>query len=78
MKIKLAAHKINNLQTVTILRPDLVVLSGIKELDELIGGFKAGEITFIDGDSSLISTIPNYLCVNTYRTFSEDTRLSGV
>jgi hypothetical protein len=56
-----------------VLKPDIVVLSGIKELDELLGGFKAGEITFIDGNSDLISSIPNQLCVNTYRTFSSDT-----
>jgi len=56
-----------------ILKPDIVVLSGIKELDDLLGGFKAGEITFIDGNSDLISSIPNQLCVNTYRTFSSDT-----
>ena len=56
-----------------VLKPDIVVLSGIKELDEILGGFKAGEITFIDGNSDLISSIPNQLCVNTYRTFSSDT-----
>lgn len=56
-----------------ILKPDIVVLSGIKELDVLLGGFKAGEITFIDGNSDLISSIPNQLCVNTYRTFNSDT-----
>ncbi len=56
-----------------ILKPDIVVLSGIKELDVLLGGFKAGEITFIDGNSYLISSIPNQLCVNTYRTFNSDT-----
>lgn len=56
-----------------VLKPDIVVLSGIKELDELMGGFKAGEITFIDGNSDYISYIPNQLCVNTYRTFNADT-----
>ena len=55
-----------------ILKPDIVVLSGITELDRLTGGFKTGEITYIDGDSSLISNIPNQLCVNTYRTFESD------
>jgi len=52
-----------------ILKPNVVILSGIRELDELISGFKPGEITFIDGDSNLISNIPNYVCVNTYRMF---------
>jgi len=55
-----------------ILKPDIVVLSGIRELDILFGGFKTGEITYIDGDSSIISEIPNQLCVNTYRTFEKD------
>lgn len=56
-----------------ILKPDIVVQSGIKELDRLLGGFKTGRITYIDGDSSLISNIPNQICVNTYRTFERDT-----
>ena len=55
-----------------ILKPDIVVNSGIKELDKLMGGFKQGEITYIDGDSSLISKIPDQICVNTYRTFHRD------
>ena len=55
-----------------ILKPDVVVHSGIKELDNLLSGFKAGEITFIDGDSNLISNVPNQICVNTYRTFHSD------
>lgn len=55
-----------------ILKPDIVVNSGIKELDNLMGGFKQGEITYIDGDSSLISKIPDQICVNTYRTFHSD------
>jgi len=56
-----------------ILKPDLIVLSGIKELDKLTGGFKAGQITYIDGDSKVISKIPNQICVNTYKTFDSDT-----
>jgi RecA/RadA recombinase len=55
-----------------ILKPDIVVISGIKELDKLMGGFKQGEITYIDGDSNLISRIPDQICVNTYRTFHSD------
>lgn len=57
----------------TLLKPDIIVSSGIQELDSLLGGFKAGEITFVDGDSDLISIIPNQICVNTYRTFGSDT-----
>ena len=56
-----------------ILKPDIVVLSGIKELDKLTGGFKTKQITYIDGDSNLISKIPNQVCVNTYRIFESDT-----
>ncbi len=55
-----------------ILKPDIVALSGIKELDSLLGGFKSGEVTYIDGNSSLIQKIPNQLCVNTYRSFHND------
>ena len=50
-----------------------MVKSGITELDRLQGGFKAGEITFLDGNSKLISEMPDQLCVNTYRTFHSDT-----
>ena len=57
----------------TVLKPDIMVKSGITELDRLQGGFKAGEITFLDGNSKLISDLPNQICVNTYRTFHSDT-----
>ena len=56
-----------------ILKPDIVVLSGIKELDKIMGGFKTGQITYIDGDSNLISNIPNQICVNTFQIFESDT-----
>ena len=56
----------------TVVKPDIIVHSGITELDALLGGFKAGEITYIDGRSTIISEIPNQLCVNTYRTFNSD------
>ena len=55
-----------------ILKPDVVVLSGIRELDRLLGGFKQGKITYIDGYSSLTSNMPNQICVNTYRAFHSD------
>ena len=57
----------------TVLEPGIMVKSGITELDRLQGGFKAGEITFLDGNSRLISEMPNQICVNTYRTFHSDT-----
>jgi len=56
----------------TVLKPDIIVESGIKKLDEMIGGFKAGETTFIEGNSNLTRDIPNRVCVNTYKTFTED------
>lgn len=56
----------------TIVKPDIIAQSGITELDRVLGGFKAGEVTYIDGDSDLISYIPNQLCVNTYRTFNSN------
>jgi hypothetical protein len=58
---------------VYIIKPDIIVSSGITELDKLFGGFKAGELTLVDGNSSRISELPNQLCVNTYRTFHSET-----
>jgi hypothetical protein len=58
---------------VEVRRPDLIIPSGITELDRLCGGFKAGELTFIDGNSSLIAALPDQLCANTYRTFHSQT-----
>jgi len=58
---------------VQVLRPDIIVPSGITELDRLCGGFKAGELTLIDGNSSLIAALPDQLCANTYRTFRSET-----
>lgn len=62
-----------NISVVHVLRPDIIVSSGIVELDRLCGGFKAGELTLVDGNSSLIADLPNQLCVNTYRTFRSET-----
>jgi len=62
-----------NSSLVQVLRPDLIVPSGILELDRLCGGFKAGELMLIDGNSGIIATLPDQLCVNTYRTFHSET-----
>jgi predicted ATP-dependent serine protease len=55
-----------------IQKQDTIVKSGLKELDKFIGGFKSGEINFIDGDNKLASNISNQICVNTYRTYRKN------
>jgi hypothetical protein len=62
-----------NTSAVHVVRPDIIVSSGIAELDRLCGGFKAGELTLVDGNSGLIANLPDQLCVNTYRTFRSET-----
>jgi len=54
-------------------RPDIIVQSGIPELDALLGGFKAGETTLVDGNSTLIAQLPDRLSVHTYHTFHAET-----
>jgi hypothetical protein len=56
-----------------IVHPDIVVHSGIPEVDGLLRGFKASELTFVNGSSDLVAEIPCRLCVHTYRTFQGDT-----
>ena len=58
---------------IQVIRPDIIVPSGIAELDRLCGGFKAGELTLVDGNSGLIAALPDQLCANTYRTFRSET-----
>jgi Rad51 len=58
---------------VHVVKPDIIVFSGLEELDRLLGGFKAGELTLVDGNSSHISDLPNQLCVNTYKMFRSET-----
>lgn len=58
---------------VHVVKPDIIVSSGIPELDNLLGGFKAGEVTLVDGNSSRIAELPNQLCISTYRTFQGET-----
>lgn len=67
------AEKSSGLAADMIAKPEAVVESGIAKLDRCLGGFKAGEVTLVDGDSVLVSSISNLLCVNTYRTFHSDT-----
>ena len=56
-----------------IVKPDIIIFSGLEVLDRLLGGFKAGELTLVDGNSSHISELPNHLCVNTYKIFQSET-----
>ena len=62
-----------NISLAHVLRPDIIVPSRIAELDRLCGGFKAGELTLVDGNSNLIADLPHQLCVNTYQTFRSET-----
>ena len=71
--MKYKSIKNSFLKSKSITKLEIVVQSGVLELDLLTGGFKAGEITYIDGNSPLIYNIPNQLCVNTFRTFNSDT-----
>ncbi len=77
MKTSRSAHESTtahaNISLVHVIRPDIVVSSGIAELDRLCGGFKAGELTLVDGNSGVIAELPNQLCVTTYRTFQSET-----
>jgi len=73
-----STHSIHHPTTTTlttpqILRPDIIITTGIHELDRILGGFKTDTITYIDGTSPLILDLPNRLSVNTYRTFHTDT-----
>jgi RecA/RadA recombinase len=58
---------------VHLIRPDIIVSSGLEPLDRLLGGFKAGELTLVDGNSTHIAALPDHLCVNTYKTFQSET-----
>ncbi len=58
---------------VRVVKPDIIIPSGFGALDRLLGGFKAGELTLVDGNSSYISDLPNRLCVSTYKTFQSET-----
>jgi hypothetical protein len=70
MKRQVIRHPVLTSNSVVPL--EIMVQSGVTELDELTGGFRAGDITYIDGNSPLIYVIPNQLCVHTFRTFKKD------
>lgn len=54
------------------LSPQILIPSSIQSIDNILGGFKAGDITYIYGESPLIKQIPYQLCINTYRMFHEN------
>ncbi len=56
-----------------ILKPDIILKSGINKIDQIVKGFKAGEITVIEGDNNSINNISTNLCVNTFKTFKTST-----
>jgi len=56
-----------------ILSAEVRIPSAVKEIDEVLGGFQAGELTWISGTSPAIKILPYTLCVNTYETFHGDT-----
>ncbi len=60
-------------RAVNSVQPDLSIYSGLPELDRLFGGFKAGEITLVDGTSDVILDLPQYLSTQTYQIFYSDT-----
>ncbi len=49
---------------------DVMISSGIQEIDNALGGFKAGTITYIHGSNNLISSLAYRLCVTTYQMFN--------
>ena len=66
-------HKKTMLQPSSVIKAEILLPSGVCELDVLCGGFKAGEITYVDGTSPLVVDLPNQLCVQTYLTFKSPT-----
>lgn len=56
-----------------ILSAEARIPSAIKEIDEVLGGFQAGALTWIYGTSPTIKLLPFVLCVNTYETFHGET-----
>ncbi len=45
-----------------------IIKSGIRDLDKFIGGFKSGEINFIQGYKKIVLNIPYQICAKTYKT----------
>ena len=52
-----------------IVSPDVMISSGVKEIDLFLGGFKAGNLTYVSGASRFVSRLTYQLCVTTYQMF---------
>jgi len=50
-------------------RPEILIPSSIKEIDEILGGFKAGTIFYTSGSNHLTRRLVYQLCITTYQTF---------
>jgi len=50
----------------------VIIPSNIALIDKVIGGFKAGSMTYMYGESPLLRYVPYDLCVKTYKMFNEN------
>jgi hypothetical protein len=49
--------------------PEIIIPSGVREIDGVIGGFKAGTIVYTSGSDHLTCKLVYHLCITTYQTF---------
>lgn len=74
MKESVSSHCILHPSEKTVLHspalyPCISVSSGVQEIDTVLHGFQAGQITYIQGASPLTKQLPYQICVNTYKMF---------
>jgi hypothetical protein len=62
-----------NKKTVSTIQPTVSVLSGISEIDEILGGLYIGQITAFIGKSKLLSSLLHRVCMNTFHMFHSPT-----
>lgn len=55
-----------------IVSPDVMISSGVKEIDGFLGGFKAGNMTYVSGVRRFVLRLTYQLCVKTYQMFKGD------
>lgn len=51
---------------------DRVLYTSVAPIDQLVGGFRAGEVTLFDSDSEYVSCLMHKLCVLTVAEFDEE------